>query len=174
MEDWTDALDNNLQVDKVYLDFKKVFDSVPHNRLVNKREGYGIKGSLLLRLKNVLKQRQQRVFINGNLSKWTDVLSGIPQGSILRPILFLLYINDLPGVMGSVCKLFGDDCKLYRNKASEVDRKELQEDIEILCKWSKDWLFGLNIKKCKVVSFGNVQFDYEYGMTDTQNNLHVL
>ena len=125
-------------------------------------------------LKNFLKQRQQRVVINGNLSKWTDVLSGIPQGSILGPILFILYINDLPGVMGSECKLFADDCKLYHNIASEADQKELQEDIEILCKWSKDWLLGFNIKMCKVVSFRNVQFDYEYGMTDTQNNLHVL
>ena len=174
MEDWTDALDNNLQVDTVYLDFKKAFDSVPHKRLVKKLEGYGIKGSLLLWLKNFLKQRQQRVVINGNLSKWTDVLSGIPQGSILGPILFILYINDLPGVVGSVCKLFADDCKLYRNIASEADQKELQEDIERLCKWSKDWLLGFNIKKCKMVSFGNVQFEYEYGMTDTQNNLHVL
>ena len=112
MEDWTDTLDNNLQVDTVYLDFKNAFDSVPHKRLVKKLEGYGIKGSLLLWLKNFLKQRQQRVVINGNLSKWTDALSGIPQGSILGPILFILYINDLPGVVGSVCKLFADDCKL--------------------------------------------------------------
>ena len=174
MEDWTDALENNLQVDTVYLDFKKAFDSVPHKRLVKKLEGYGIKGSLLLWLKNFLKQRQQRVVINGNLSKWTDVLSGILQGSILGPILFILYINDLPGVVRSVCKLFADDCKLYRNIASEADQKELQEDIERLCKWSKDWLLGFNIKKCKVVSFGNVQFEYAYGITDTHINLHVL
>ena len=88
--------------------------------------------------------------------------------------MFILYINDLPGVVGSVCKLFADDCKLYRNIASKAGQKELQEDIERLCKWSKDWLLGFSIKKCKVVSFGNVQFEYEYGMTDTQNNLHVL
>ena len=157
----------------MYLDYKKTFDSVPHKRLVTKLEGYGIKGSLLLWLKKFLKQRQQRVVINGNLSKWTDVLSGIPQGSILGLIMLIQYINDLPGVVGSICKLFADDCKLYGNIASEADQK-LQEDIERLCKWSKDWLLGYNIKKCKVVSFGNVQFEYEYGMTDTQNNLHVL
>ena len=75
---------------------------------------------------------------------------------------------------GNVCKLFADDCKLYRKIASEADPMELQEDIERLCKWSKDWLLGFNIKQCKVVSFGNVQLEYEYGMTDTQNNLHVL
>ena len=101
-----------------------------------------------------------------------DILSGIPQRAVLGPTLIILYINDLSGVVGSVCKLFEDDCKLYRNTASEADQKELQEDIEILCKWSKDGLLGFNIKKCKEVSFGNVQFEYEYGMT--QNNLHVL
>ena len=158
----------------MYLDFKKAFGSVPHKRLVKKLEGYGIKGSLLLWLKDFVKQREQKVAINGNLSKWTDLLSGIPEGSILGQILFILYINDLSGVVGSVCKLFADDCKPYRNIASEVDQKELQEDIELLCKWSQDWLLGFNIKKCKMVSFGYVQFEYEYRMSDTQNNLHEL
>ena len=104
--------------------------------------------SLLLWLKNFLNHRQQRVVINGNILKWTYVLSGIPQGSILGPILFILYINDLPGVVGSVCKWFADDCTLYRNIAPEADQKEFQKDIEGLCKWCKDWLLGFNIKKC--------------------------
>ena len=67
----------------------------------------------------------KRVVINGNVSNWTEVLTGIPQGSILGPILFIIYINDLPGVVGSVCKLFADDCKLYSSIASEADQKEL-------------------------------------------------
>ena len=83
--------------------------------------------------------------------------------------MFILYINDLPGFEASVCKLFADDSKLYRYIASEADQKELQEDTERLCKWSKDWLLCFNIKM-----LSNVQFEYEYGMTDTQNNLHVL
>ena len=68
--------------------------------------------------------------INGNASNWTEVLSGIPQESIRGPVLFIIYINDLPGVVGSVCKLFADDCKLYSSIASEADQKDLQEDIE--------------------------------------------
>ena len=88
MEDWTEALDNNLQVDTVYMDFRKAFDSVPHKRLIKKLEGYGINGTLLKWLKNFLNERKQRVVIDGKSSKWTDVLSGIPQGSILGPILF--------------------------------------------------------------------------------------
>ena len=158
----------------MYLDFRKAFDSVPHKRLIKKLEGYGINGSLLTWLKNFLNQRQQRVVINGNTSKWSEVLSGIPQGSILGPVLFILYINDLPGVVGSVCKLFADDCKLYKNIKSEADQRELQEDINRLCKWSKDWLLGFNIKKCKVVSFGNIHYECEYEMADSQYDSHKL
>ena len=107
--------------------------------------------------------------INGKASDWTNVLSGIPQGSILGPILFIIFINDLPGVVGNVCKLFADDCKLYKNVKSEADLKELQEDIYRLCQWSKEWLLGFNFKKCKIVSYGNCQFEYEYYMIDDQN-----
>ena len=77
------------------------------------------------------------------------MLSRIPQGSILGPILFIIYINDLPGVVGSVCKLFADDCKLYRNIESEADMMELQEDIERLCKWSRDWFKDLILRNVK-------------------------
>ena len=174
MEDWTEALDNNLQVDTVYMDFRKAFDSIPHKRLIKKLEGYGINGTLLKWLKNFLNERKQRVVINGKSSKWTDVLSGIPQGSILGPILFIIYINDLPGVVGSVCRLFADDCKLYRNIKSDADLKELQDDIDRLCKWNKDWLLGFNIKKCKVVSYGNIHFEMEYSLTDSDNKSHTL
>ena len=94
-------------------------------------------------------KRQQRLLINGNASNWTEVLSGIPQRSILGPVLFIIYIDDLPGVVGSVCKLFANDCKLYSSIASETDQKELQEDIERLCQWSKDWLLGFTSKRVK-------------------------
>ena len=174
MEDWTEALDKNLQVDTVYLDFRKAFDSVPHKRLIKKLEKYGITGNLLKWLKNFLNERKQRVVINGKSSKWSDVLSGIPQGSILGPLLFIIYINDLPGVVGSVCKLFADNCKLYHNIKSVADMKELQEDIERLCKWNGDWILGFNIKKCKVISFGNIHFEIEYSLTDSENNSHTL
>ena len=174
MEEWTEATDNNLKVDSVYLDFRKAFESVPHKRLLQKLDGYGIKWVLLKWLENFLTKRQQRVVINGNVSNWTEVLSGIPQGSILGPILFIIYINDLPGVVGSVCKLFVDDCKLYSSIASEADQKELQKDTERLCKWSKDWLLGFNIGKCKVVSYGKIEFEREYEMSDNQNNTHML
>ena len=97
-------------------------------------------------LKNFLNERKWRAVINGKSSKWSDVLSGM---SII--VHNFIKKNDLPGMVGSVCKLFADDRKLYRNIESEADLKELQEDIERLCKLSRDWLLGLNIKKCKVI-----------------------
>ena len=102
---------------------------------------------MLKLLKNFLNKRKWRAVINGKSSKWSDVLSGM---SIIVHN-FIKKKNDLPGMVGSVCKLFADDHKLYRNIESEADLKELQEDIERLCKLSRDWLLGLNIKKCKVI-----------------------
>ena len=153
VNEWTEALDDGIQIDTVYLDFRKAFDSVPHKRLIKKLEGYGVKGILLVWFKNFLNGRQQRVVINGKTSDWTNVLSGIPQGSVLGPILFIIFINDLPGAVENACKLFADDCKLYKNIKSEADLKELQEDIYRLCQWSKEWLLGFNFKKCKIVSW---------------------
>ena len=88
--------------------------------------------------------------------------------------IIVIYINDLHLVVGSVCKLFADDCKLYCNIESEADMMELQEDTERLCKWSTYWLLGFNIKKCKVISFGNIHFEIEYSLTDSENNSHTL
>ena len=112
MNEWKEALDDGIQIDTVYLDFRK---KMPHKRLIKKLEGYGIKRILLEWFKNFLNGRQQRVVINGKTSDWTNVLSGIPQGSVLEPILFIIFLNDLLEVVENVCKLFADDCKLYKN-----------------------------------------------------------
>jgi hypothetical protein len=95
MEDWTEHLDNHNSVDAIYLDFQTTFDTVPHHRLITKLKGYGISGNILEWIKN-LSERKQQVMLNGSNSKWTDVTNGIPQGSVLAPILFTMYINDLP------------------------------------------------------------------------------
>ena len=158
----------------MYLDFRKAFHSIPRKRLIKKLERYGITGNSLKWFKNFLNERKQRFVINGKSSKWSDVLSEITQGSILSPLLLIIYMKDLRGVVGNVCKLFTDDCKLYCNIESEANIKGLHEDIERLCKWSRDWLLGLNIKKCKVISFGNIHFEIEYSLTDSENNSHTL
>lgn len=166
LEDWTNYIDNDEQIDTVYFDFRKAFDSVPHKRLIHKVEGYGVSGKLLTWLQDFLNNRRQRVVVNGASSGWTDVLSGIPQGSILGPILFIIFVNDLPEVVGNVCKLFADDCKLYKNIKCKTDQIELQEDIDRLCNWSEKWLLKFNVTKCKSVSYGNMKLPHQYTLLD--------
>jgi hypothetical protein len=114
LNDWTDSFDNKLGTDAIYLDFAKAFDTVPHNRLKLKLRNAGIRGNVLGWIVSFLNNRRQKVVLPGGSSSWMNVTSGVPQGSILGPILFLLYVNDLPDCVNSTAKLFADDTKLYR------------------------------------------------------------
>ena len=157
-------LDNHNYVDAIYLDFQKAFDNVPHHRLFTKLKGYGISGNILEWIKNFLSERKQKVVLNGSNSKWTDVTSGIPQRSVLGPILFTIYINDLSDVVQNVAKLFADDIKLYAAVNNTNDVIKLQGDIDILMQWSKDWLLTFNKSKCKHIHFGPPNNDkYQMG-----------
>ena len=139
IHDWVDSLENKQPVNVVYLDYKKAFDSVPHERLLVKLHAYGIRGNLLLWIRSFLTNRKQRVVINGKSSNLAPVISGIPQGSVLGPILFLIYVNDLPEVARSKLKLFADDTKLYKSIKYVVDEEILQTDLNSLMGWSKSW-----------------------------------
>ena len=118
---WTELLDNGDPLDVIYLDFKKAFDSVPHQRLLQKLEAYGITGKLHQWLSDFLIGRQQRVVIGQDSSEWTTVKSGIPQGSVLGPVLFVIFINDLPNAINSAVKIFADDTKIYRPVKQQQD-----------------------------------------------------
>ena len=113
-QDLAQSLNKKLQVDMIILDFSKAFDTVPHNRLLNKLDRYGIRNKTHTWISNFLKYRKQRVVIGGEHSTWTQVMSGVPQGTVLGPLLFLTYINDLPNHIHSSIRLFADDCVLYR------------------------------------------------------------
>ena len=112
LEDVSQALDEGEDVD-VILDFKKTFEKVPHRRFLVKLQGYGIQGKVQDWIQEFLTERKQRVVINGSESEWSDVTSGIPQGSVLGPTLFLVYINDMPDVINALIKLFADDAEVY-------------------------------------------------------------
>ena len=132
IHDWVDSLERKQPVDIVYLDYKKAFDSVPHERL------YGIRGNLLQWIKSFLTNRKQRVVINGKSSNLAPVISGIPQGSVLGPILFWIYVNDLPEMARSKLKLFADDTKLYKSTKDVADKEILQTDLNSLIGWSNN------------------------------------
>ncbi|XP_019632664.1 PREDICTED: uncharacterized protein LOC109476223 [Branchiostoma belcheri] len=141
LEDWTKWLDNDMPVDVIYMDYQKAFDSVPIQRLLIKTESYGIKGKPLQWIGSFLTGRKQRVVVNGSRSSWAPVSSGVPQGSVLGPVLFTLYVNDMPEVVDSTLKLFADDTKLYRSVGESQDCQELQNDLDKLQDWAMKYSY---------------------------------
>ena len=135
----------------------KAFDTVPHRRLIEKLKVYGIEGDILKWIKAFLSNRLQVVKVNGEESFPALVLSGIPQGSVLGPLLFVLYINDLPESVKSQILLFADDTKVFRPILSEKDSLELQNDINSLDEWTKKWLLKFNPDKCHVLTLGKIE-----------------
>jgi hypothetical protein len=156
-------------VDVIYFDFAKAFDTVPHRRLMRKIESYGIKGNLLNWIKGFLSGRSQRVKVNNIASEEGDVLSGIPQGSVLGPLLFIIYINDLPDHVLNEMYLFADDTKLLKKVATYDDAIILQNDIDAMQKWSNDWLLKFHPDKCHVLTLGkfnNIKYAHQYSLGD--------
>ena len=122
------------------MDFQKAFDSVPHRRLLGKLESYGIQGDILGWIEAFLTGRMQKVTVNGHSSEWTRVISGVPQGSVIAALLFVIYINDLPDSIKSHLYLFADDCKFFRQIFTSEDTSTMQDDLNTLYKWSKLWM----------------------------------
>ena len=129
VHDWSRSLDRGNSAHTVFLDFAKAFDSVPHQRLILKPESIGIRGKLLQWIRNFLLDRYQRVLIDGQSSDWEPVSSGVPQGSILGHLLFIVYLNDIGEQMNSSIKLFVDDCVIYRQITNMSGREILQNDL---------------------------------------------
>ena len=166
IDDLTRNLDNNHQTDVIILDFSKAFDTVPHDKLLHKLEAYGIKGRLLQWTGNFLSKRKMQVVVDGETSSEADVISGVPQGTVLGPILFLVLINDLPERTRSTVRLFADDCLLYRIIRNIRDHQILQEDLKNLELWAKEWGMQFNAKKCYVLSISR-KSSYYYQLNDT-------
>ena len=165
MEELTLQLDNKHPVDMVYLDFRKAFDSVPHERLILKLKTYGISGNLIKWIRSFLSGRTQVVKIGKELSSKKEVTSGIPQGSILGPVLFTVFINDLPEIVSSSCKVFADDTKIYNSACKHIS---IQNDLDKLFEWSNIWQLHFNIDKCKVLHLGNCNPLNSYCMNNIQ------
>ena len=176
-----EAADNDENYDILYLDFSKAFDRVPHLRLLSKVKAHGIDGSIFRWIQSWLGDRQQRVSIDGVKSEWGCVSSGVPQGSVLGPLLFLIYINDLDIGISSDLSKFADDTKLGRAIRADSDAVVMQEELTILSNWAEKWQMKFNIDKCSVLSIGrnNPLNSYKLngrilGRTDCERDLGIL
>ena len=166
METVTDTTDKGEAMDIIYLDFSKAFDLVPKSRLLNKLSAHGISGSILNWIGAWLTNRKQKTVLNGKSSDWGEVLSGVPQGSVLGPLLFLIFINDIDKAAHMITKLakFADDTKLGQVIRSQQDRIQLQECLNSLVEWSETWGMSFNVAKCKIMHVGTNNPKYKYHM----------
>ena len=138
------------------MDFCKAFDKVPHSRLFYKLHHYSIRGTPLTWIKNFLSNRSQRVILDNKQSSSSDVLSGAPQGTVLAPLLFLLFINDISLQVQSKIRLNADDVILYRNIHSIEDCYVLQRDLDLLTQWSHKWQMIFNPKFLRISNKKNI------------------
>ena len=164
LEEITKLYEEGFPIDEIFLDLSKAFDKVPHQRLLYKLRCLGINGNLLNWIESFLTNRRQRVKINRSYSHWSKVKSGVPQGSVLGPILFILYINDLPNTIKASCRIFADDTKLIQAIKTKEDSERLQKDLNSLAEWSDTWKLQFNPAKCHVLHIGKKNIDSTYTM----------
>ena len=155
VDSFAKSLNNKEQVDAILLDFSKAFDKVCHRKLVQKLHHYGIKGKLLNWIEHYLADRTQCVVVRGKSSPRTHVQSGVPQGTVLGPLLFLAYINDMPYSVSSSLALFADDSFLHKIIREVTDGRVLQKDLDELSVWETNWSMEFHPKKCKVLRITN-------------------
>ena len=167
LEKVTAAIDNGEPVDVIFLDFAKAFDKVPVQRLLRKVKAHGIDGKVYGWIAAWLQDRVQRVVLNGKSSTWEAVLSGVPQGSVLGPLLFLIFINDLDtaAATAEILWKFADDTKIAQPIRSGADKVALQRALDSLTGWAENWGMAFNVQKCKVMHVGrnNPRHDYTMG-----------
>jgi hypothetical protein len=169
-EKTTKVIDAGKPFDVIFLDFAKAFDKVPRERLLEKLRAHGVRGRVLAWIRNWLSGRKQRVVLNGKFSSWAEVLSGVPQGSVLGPILFLIFINDLDcaALLIDILRKFADDTKLGQTVDSMEEKELLQQALNSLCEWAETWGMEFNVKKCKVMHLGHNNTGHTYTMNNQQ------
>ncbi|RZC33191.1 RVT 1 domain containing protein, partial [Asbolus verrucosus] len=156
---WTKNIDLDKPTDVIYLDFAKAFDRVPKCRLLYRLKHIGISGNLLNWIKDFLSNRTFRVKIGQALSYNVRVLSGVPQGSVFGPLLFIVYVADLKHILSSPFAMYADDIKLYNACDSY---QVLMHDLITVRKWCLDWILPLNLAKCITLHIGNRNPRHKY------------
>ena len=143
----TKKVDEGSAVDVVYMDFSKAFDKVPHGKLLHKVKSHGFQGEVSKWIQNWLLDRSQRVVVGGCFSNWSPVTSGVPQGSVLGPVLFVIYINDWDENIGGMVRKFADDTKIGGTVDSEESYLRLQRDLDQLGQWADEWQMEFKLDK---------------------------
>lgn len=174
LENWLDNLENGESVDVFYLDFSKAFDRVPHKRLMSKLNSYGVSEDVHVWIKNFLNNRSQSVRVGSSLSESLPVISGVPQGSVIGPLLFVLYINDLPDVTQNILRMFADDSKNSGVANSKESETVSQRDLDNLDDWTTKWQMGFNLEKCHHMRFGNRPLEQSYHLTGADGTQYLL
>lgn len=159
IHDWSVSLSHKQSVDVAYIDFRRAFDSVVHSKLCLKLHSLGVSGTLLNWIQSFLNGRFQAVRVANCTSKYHLVLSGVPQGSVLGPILFLIYINDIVDIFGKdlTAKLYADDVKMYTVIDDIRCIASLQSDLDRLGRWADEWQLSIAVNKCSVLHIGKKQ-----------------
>ena len=177
MERWTRMLDDGSSIDVAYFDYSKAFDKVSHRLLLLKLKAYGIEGKLLVWLEAWLAKRRQRVVVGDAKSPWLDVVSGTTQGTVLGFLLFLVFINDLPGKCSpddeTLVMLLADDTKTFQEidndeNKHEENRRDLQDRIDKIAQWASDWRMEINPGKSKVMHVGRNNPNLAYQINGTE------
>ena len=153
----TSAIDNHQNADAIFLDLSKAFDSVSHRRLILKLESFGFSGNVLNWIRAYLYNRSQRVQIGNSFSAYLPVISGVPQGSVLGPLLFLIFMDDLDDYLqDSKIIKFADDAKIFVTfpMSSPSYTVRLQDDLSRVAEWCSTWHLSLNLDKCTCIHFG--------------------
>ena len=156
LHDWTLTFSNNNSVVIAYIDFQRAFDSISHQKLIQKLIAYGIGGNLLFWIKSFLSNRTQSVRVGSKLSNISSVTSGVPQGSVLGPLLFNIFINDITDNFDNkvTSKLFADDIKLYTDLSFPNSKSNFQTHLNIISKWSTIWQINISHSKCNILEIG--------------------
>ncbi len=162
----TEQMDSNIPVDVIYFDFSKAFDSVPHGILLDKLPKYNITGKVANWIEDWLYERTQRVVINGVTSDSVKVTSSVPQGSVLGPMLFQVYIDDMTDkLQDCACYLYADDTKIALATPKTEDCVKLQRNVNLMKEWADKNRMKFNIDKCAVLHFGKKNLNYEYKLS---------
>ena len=167
LEEIAKWIDKGSPVGIIYFDFQRAFDEVPHQRLLLKLKAHGIGDGIIDWIEQWLTDRRQRVVVDGEVSNWKSVLSGVPQESLLRPLLFLICISDLDDNITSNVLKFMDVTKVFRKINADCDKQHLQNDLDKLVKWSEKWLLLFKFGKCKCLHSGHGNLDINYNLGDT-------